>query len=728
MNNTRRKLAQLLICLSTLLAPVQEAFADSQSGVPTVSQAASESFPIFADDRVLKGQNAREDFYFEVGKGRVTGANSYLDLSYSNSTTLLAKASSITVMMDDVPLQSIALDTTNKSPSFLRLDLSNLALKAGFHKLSFAAHMELGVNICIDPDNAANWTTVHKTSRLILSFAKAYGNVDLSWYPSPFFEKGSINPMQAIVVVPDDAQQAEFTSAAQLVQYFASQATDKRIQFRVYPESELTDTLLSQYNAIWIGQPEHWKTRGQQMVQSLKPNETAAQGQGLIGIVPSPWNSAAVVPNLVVSGTAEELVRASAILTDETLYSQLQGQTTFIPLSLKSKEGAAAPAFGGKYSVSFEKLGYGNISLEGRRNASATINYPIPSNWDIEDGAHLTLKFRHSAAIAYDRSTITVKVNGIPADTRRLSKTSAGEGLLELDLKQEWIGSRREINIEVAFQFDETDQSDSSKSSASQLADFCGDTYSGWAVIDKTSTLTIIPMPRHSINLQSLPYPFVHDGTWNTTTFLLPERFGSKELNIAMTTIGLIGRNTLQNGANIKLLAANTANLKETIQSDNIIYIGPLNGLPEFLNGNEQLAIQYQGGKIVSNHPKVELLNDLQNNAAVIHLSKSPMNSSRGLLLLSATTAEQEPAIDKMLTDPLEASKLTGKFILIDNTGKVFTFPAAADPEPVKQEKKKAVAWEDAALPKLSPIAFWLAFAFLVCALAVVYLVLRRRK
>src|SRR5690606_12576536 len=123
-------------------------------------------------------------------------------------STLESHTSTLTVLMDDVPIGSVKLDDQNAKKTYWRLDISHLNLGAGYHKLSFLAHMQNSNLACANPNNAANWVVLHADSSLFLNLVENMNALDLAWYPSPFFERTKANPLQTIFVVPDEMQEA----------------------------------------------------------------------------------------------------------------------------------------------------------------------------------------------------------------------------------------------------------------------------------------------------------------------------------------------------------------------------------------------------------------------------------------------------------------------------------------------------------------------------------------
>ncbi|NHN30024.1 cellulose biosynthesis cyclic di-GMP-binding regulatory protein BcsB [Paenibacillus agricola] len=665
--------------VSTVALPPSAPAASSAALTNVTLAKNAEIFPLYLNDRMIQGENSREDYFFEVAKSRKVLPGSYIDIYFGHSLMLLPKTSTLTVLMDDVPIGAIFLNETNHEKTLLRIDISNYLASPGFHKLSFQAHMEFANNVCMDPNNAANWMVVYKESTIHLNLDKSYDSADLTWYPSPFFEKGSQQPLQSIIVVPDDIEQTEFVAAARLVQFFTSQAQSTRINVPIFAESDLTDVMLANNHTIWLGRTGHWKERGKLVEDTYrKQADPAIQAQGLIAIGASPWNAA--LSGMVISGTNEELLSALTILTEETLYTQLQGKSTGIMPGLKKTEIQPLVNPGKVNTISFEQMGYNHINIGGRVDVNTTINYNLPNYLDVEDGAKLTLGFKHSKSIEYGQSVLTVKLNGVPVDSHKLSEATSDSGLIEVNLTQDVIGNSRTLALEISVHF---------ANSSPEQNQGCIDPnlIGNWVVIDKASTISYTPVDRKAFNLQAIPYSFIKNGHWNDVTFLLPDKFSSKELNTAMTLIGILGRNAVDT-TSLTLTKTSAAGLKDLLRGRNIIYLGTAKDLPDFMNGFPDSSVVFKDNKMTSNTKNIELLSELQSSSALIQLSKSPLNENKTLLVLAATSADRQNSLSEALTDPIVNDKITGKFVVIDNLNKIHAFPEEPAPPKVLAKPK----------------------------------------
>lgn len=676
---------------------------------------------LFNDDRTFRGNNASQDAYFEIGQGLVSAAGSYIDLFISHSPTLLPELSSLTVLVDDVPAGSMKLTADNASRTEWRVGLPDANLGAGYHKITLAAKLRSNSLICEDPENPSSWMVVMSASRIKLKLVPSGETTDLGAYPAPFIERGEANPVKAVLIVPDAATQAEFAAAARLSQYLAAQTPDGRLSVPIFTESHASAERLAKNNAIWIGGASRWTAAG------AKAHEAGIKAAGdggqedFIALTPSSWNPAR--SQLVVSGTGDSLFRAASILTDPSLYRQLQGRSMPIPPSLPASH-REEPEAGKAYEVSLADLGYGNLTVQNAARGSANLVYPLPGGWDLPNGAVLRLRFTHSKAIAFYRSKATVRLNGTPVASVNLTEETADAGFLEVPLKPSVIGASRSLSIEIAFQFEE--RSDNTDGTTASAAVACGpdDALGSWARIAPSSTIEYTPAARKSAYLQSLPFPYVADGVWQPTTFVM-ERADTASLQLAMTLIGAVGAGNPDTNS-LDWLAVNTPGLRDRLKDREVVYIGSTAAMPGELRDYSGSYVKFDEASVAATSDDVQLLPTLRADGAYMQLTASPFGGdNRQLLVLTATSTERLSLLSRALRGDADGDELSGRFVAIDGRGKVYAFPATQDAAPAyKDIPSGRTRWSDTGV---SALGFGLAF-LAVLALAFLALWYNRRK
>jgi len=687
----------------------------------SVSVADANRLDLFFNDIVLRGTEANQDSYFEIGKGLKMMPESYLDLYLSHSPSLIPEYSSVNILIDDLPIETIRLTSENTKETNLQIPLSDLDLAPGYHKVSFRANMKVAIDICEDPESSSAWMVLYEKSKLVINLAKSYEGADLAWYPSPYFERGTSQPVNALIVVPEQLNQAEFVAAARLSQFFATQTPGARLNIPIYTEADLTNTLLRNHNIIWIGQPERWSRDGRTAIEALRQSASLVAQSAFLGTTISPWNPDNV--QLILAGNGDTLQNGATILSTESLYRQLAGTLVPVPENLSSSDVLEQSMIGKPYIITLEKLGYNNLAIRDLRKGTMEINYSLPGNWDLKNGAQLELVYSHSQSIMFNVSVMTVSLNGVPVKSTNLTQQTADKAKLHIDLSPAVIGNNRSMNIKVEFAFSNPPAEYADMANQELI---CADPLLGdWAVIDKSTSFTFTPVERKSFYLQTLPYPFVTNGHWDKTAFLF-NHLGSKELNAAMTLIGRMGTVRLLADNDLQLLRTSDPELSNKLKDVNVIYVGTHQQVPDLLNGYNHSYIRFENSTMLSQSPDIELLDPLKHNSAVIQLTRSPFQDDRSLLMLSAASPNLLSSIAMALTDPQESGQISTRISVIDSSGKVFAFPATEDPYvSVVPDQEVAAQWGNWSVNRH---AFTVGFLMVICLIGIIYWMNRRRK
>lgn len=612
----------------------------------------------FRDDLTIQGVTNRQDYYFEIPRSRKVAPGSYVELHFSHSPALIQDRSTITVLLDDRPLGSQFLTAANQKNATWKLELDGMELAAGFHKFSLIVHMEATDNLCMDQNNPVNWFVLHKESVLHLRYEDQAVESDLSWYPIPFLEKGSLAPYNTVFVVPDEPTERELIGLAKLARHFTELVPN--LAHRVRLESDLTDDVLKSSHQIWIGSAGSWKGPGAGLERAALQASGGGLEAGAVWIRPSRWN--AEYRTLLITGRDDGLDRAVAMMTDPALYGQLSGGFAGAAGVKMTESAGQTDNPGHARIVTLESLNYDDLVIEGLMVGSALIAYNVPAEYDLSRGGKLHLMFRHSKSLNFAQSQAVIKINGIPAASTYLSKESSDFGVLEADIPEAALQGGY-INAEIMFQF-------GSAGEACTGGAFIGN----WAVIDNASYFSFSSLPNRDLKLFNLPYPFVSASAWNPVTILLPDKPTSEELTLFATVNGQYGGDPASY-ANVRLAALpDDVTGGEPWLSDHLIMIGLADRLPSWLGGLDRIPVAHTDGGWKANTESVTLTDTARADAGLIELFPSPFRDGRDILLLSATSKARLEAVGRALLQPRTRDQMNGQVIVIDGLDRMHVF------------------------------------------------------
>lgn len=173
-----------------------------------------------AADTTLLGISNAQWINFSVRSDRVVTA-AVLHLHYTPSPSLLPGLSQLRVYLNDTLVGALPITKPELGQPVTQDVTLDPHLLTDFNQLriEFIGHY---TDVCEDPANSTLWLNLAADSSLVLhEEALAQGN-DLAWFPSPFFDRGSTQPLVLPMVLAAHPSLAQQQAAALLASYFGT--------------------------------------------------------------------------------------------------------------------------------------------------------------------------------------------------------------------------------------------------------------------------------------------------------------------------------------------------------------------------------------------------------------------------------------------------------------------------------------------------------------------------
>lgn len=303
----------------------------------------------------LYGPEAEAAFYYTLDAD-VSDNGYYAEFALENSS-LLIEPSSVTVLVNNRPIQSVKLQ--GKTAQQIVVPLEGEALKAGVHevRLQFSGFLVDGV--CVDQNSSGNWLTIGINSYIHLP-ADSTNALQLSAYPEIFT---GTKKHEITIIVPQNASDATLAGALEITSYITSISEDKTV--KLMRESDVTSL---KGNVILVGaMNEFSSTWAKKSVSTVD-----VEGDALM-LMQQQWkNGDPFVYALVVTAKeAATIAEKAVLLTTETFSEQLAGPTLAV---------TAIPAVDEELrtSVTFKELGMANMTLNRLMTQTPTYYYYLP--------------------------------------------------------------------------------------------------------------------------------------------------------------------------------------------------------------------------------------------------------------------------------------------------------------------------------------------------------------
>lgn len=506
---------------------------------------------------------------------------------------------------------------------------------------------------------------VSETSQFIFQYTEQAPSTDLTALPRPLYQRNSIFPVTADIVVPDAPSVQEMQAALITVASFGRMSSGN-LPITLIPFSQVTPDLQTNSNLILVGKAASLATfiQGVNLPTPLTNNTFNPQGMqaedGILEMAVSPWNGARSV--LVVSGNTDAgVVKAAQALSNNNIQTGKVNSVAVVsdvaPLDLNANQqnSALLP----QDTFTFTELGYSPVTLSGQGILDDFVAFSIPPGKVANGDTYLDLTFNNSPQLDFTSSGLTVFVNGhlIGGAVLSLKTTSTVTQRFPIPLSVLMPGSNQ-LKIEA-------DLVPTTQCSSLNLSNL-------WLTILPESVLhmPLQPAPVGLTTVQELsqyPYPFANEPTLSNLAFVIAKSDPAAWNDTAQIAFWL-GRQA--SGSIIDFTLAYDGEINDQVrQNHDMIVVGlPTNlklltdiskSLPASFDPNSNVAT-LKGQQVTYRFPA-------NTDLGYLELLPSPWNSSYTILSVFGSTPDGIKLASTALTNPSQNSQLKGNLAIIAN-------------------------------------------------------------
>lgn len=642
----------LLITLMVLTAFPAEAAAKAinTDAAPKVTGETIQ-VPLFTEPQALKLPHNTTSYWFMIPNGTKLGSNCSVSLQIAITGTILHDYSSMTLLINDVPISSMRiLDTIHNKEGVwtVPIPVERLKTDGTLNELRIATAQRSILGDCADIDNPSNWVTLKENSTLNLNVLQM-GDPSLSTALPYFFNRiDQSNQANAEFVLPNNADANTRASMLTVASAIGSQYPSKNnVQFAVSQGNSANEDP----NRIYIG-------IGSQQPQGIATIPSLNTGNGYLAVAKDSGHY-----NFSLFGAdATGLSKAAAFFTNSTYLTQLSGSSAVISTDLRNKAKGITKKEDGYYALS--DFGYDTVNLAGAFHQEANFVLKQPDTMRSGSDSYVEIHFRHSTALVADTSLLTVFVNNVAMNSVQLSDSNAASGTIKATIPASAL-EKSTVNIKVEC-YNYLGKIDCSK-----------DYYdTAWTVVDKDSTVYFEP-GNSSLRptLQQFPVFDLQTGnTVHTAILSLPQSTSGAMLETASELACRAGQNT---GEAYRWEYTNGLEACADKASSDILIMG----------SNDNVAIPDAVAKVLDVVPhgnndftianSASVTKEALQNKIVVQVVRSPWNFARKVYVLTCPTS-MESQLKQFVTNRDGLSKLSGYMALIDEKGTVTSITAAA--------------------------------------------------
>lgn len=589
---------------------------------------------LWKSDVTLQGVYGTSANSFEISPYWNIQENAYTEIVYSSAGSAKAKASTITVYLNELPIETIYLPSNSVREVKVRVPLSKSLLKNGFNEVRVRSWHRLTDLPCEDDGNPGNWLIIHKSSLIHIPYKEKLSQTILADYPFPYVKSYSEKPIHFSYLVDQQSPSIDVKNA---IMYNASDL-GKQNRFK---NLELKMTLVKDFNPR-----QQYIYFGTEIPQSLVKKTDRAVGIYEDKVTYYKMKSVEGGSILfVLSGNEKLLLNGAQGLSHDMLMKQLKSNYAEMSLQdLKLTEKPYTPE-----RIAFKDLGYGNVIMEGIKVTSAAYFIDFPDQWLISKGARIILNIRYADHIDHKNSSITVMINNIPLGSVQLDKESSREKIISFEIPEELL-SASSYNVTVKYFLE---------------GDFdCTDVFNRQDYWNYTSNESLLELP-HTIKagftLKDFPAPFIGNGGMENLNFVSSSNGTVAELEVLANIAAFIGHQ-----------ATNSPEFTVTqdvlsVKKHNIVVGTWGNDLIRSKNNALNVPFMENGKRL-----KVEIINKsvpiLDKEVATAQLIHSPESPYSDLWVIGSSK-EGLKWINRFLSDLQLSDDLDGDTAIVDKHG-----------------------------------------------------------
>ncbi len=632
------------------------------TAVPLDPTLRSARLPVLEKDNYVGiGLYSQHTFWFDVTPNVEIVGPLKLVYSLSHSTTL-ASESSLTILFNDEPLESIRLLPQNTDKETSARTIDSKRLRPGANSLKFRVYAIADIlHPCQDMSNPANWAVVHKDSYLEVQY-RTKGIEDLRLFPEPYVRRGALTRFPLALVFPDSPGFEDLRAAALIVQYLGTTEPFAYDRMDVVLGKDIPADISKQNNMISFGdiKTNIFRDRFNELPAEVKQKLDDKTGIVMKGET-GPLSGKALT---VISGkTPRTLYKSAEALTFPSLVQRMKGSSAMIDSSQALPERETDKSL---MNPTFASLNIPTTKITGIFETRTDFLYIPPPHWKLLPGTMLTLDVSFSALLDPNASIVSVLINDRPIKSFKL-KGKDGVGQFQIRIPDEMLDDPRfYIVIVASLALDEGRRSE----------DWCMDAHhdKAWLILHDTSYMHTPHALMEDVNFRTFPSAFLEDVGLRQMRIILPDNPTRKEYGAAFNIIyGIASLTPTDKSPHFEILKSSEVT-SAVLTNYDLIVIGSYarNPLIKQLNDHLPLPLNPDTGK--PTETRIEILPQFLDHSAVLELAVSPWNPKANILLVNSNEEDLVELASQMFLIRSIASSWTGNITLVNAKDQWFSY------------------------------------------------------
>ncbi|GAA0410274.1 cellulose biosynthesis cyclic di-GMP-binding regulatory protein BcsB [Paenibacillus motobuensis] len=599
--------------------------------------------PITSSNLSLSGVTSARNMYIQLEEYWNVSTLT-LNLDYQATQLTRREESSVTLKMNGTKFYSFRPVVDEQKRQTLTVSVPKDLLVPGGNTLSIEGYIltNLPEGICLTAEKRDNWLELYKTSYASITYTKDDIGGSIRNFNQQFVGLDSLKGNLSALGVPSDSDPVELEAAVYALSGFAkgSHSGEDTIPMLPFDDS----TFGGRKNVVIVSLYNHLPAKWKQALGAANVSDKA-----LIRVV----NAGGQTALIVTSEDPSLLTKAGRLIGNQILMGQLTGSEKWVDAGTD----VDTPAIHVSRDVTLTETG---DKLTGMMHQEKSYFVSLPANRFIADSSKISLDFRYSDNLDFDRSLVTILINDTPIGSKKLTKEASGQDQLTLTIPK---------NLEVSGNFTVTAAFDLELISAGciDLSD-----QMPWAYITKDSILQLNTQDRMDFMFNNYPNPFLRDASFNKIAVLLPEKMDSYSYLTLGNLFHLLGKYAEANTGEVTFYRNGA---QSELEQHNLISIGSYKDNAWLQKNNDRLFFQYSpDGEGIQSNEKMSIDVDYGKRIGTLQMMESPYSRGYGWLAVTGASSKYNYLASELLATDSGKWKIYGDGVVTDVDGNIKSF------------------------------------------------------
>jgi len=295
----------------------------------------------------------------------------------------------------------------------------------GYNELKIKTKTRISNDYCEDDEHIANWIIIDRNTNYVVTYDKKPLYNLISDFPRPFIGVYADDSQGIGVVIPDSYSDDEMSAALTMIAHMKAFQPGYQVKTTLVTAS---DQQINSFDSIiyigsFKGMPENLKS-----VVGDSPD--ADMNNANIYRSPKGYGKPVFI---ITSDNGKSLMNAVKALSN----SKLKEQAAFNYYALPPEADTMVKETKDEDYVYLKSLGLNGIKVEGTKKQVTTIGVQIPFNEVLSNESSINLNIRYSDNLDYEKSMVSVFINGIPVASEKLNVKKKDSHIIKMIIPKE---------------------------------------------------------------------------------------------------------------------------------------------------------------------------------------------------------------------------------------------------------------------------------------------------